>query len=58
MSSGQTASILVTERGLVMVCVRVVSYCAGDTNYPAVLRFLGWNKRVSSSVEISAGVIF
>lgn len=55
---GQTASILVTVRGLVMVCVRVVSYCAGDTNCRAVSRFSGWTKRVSTCVENSAGVIF
>jgi len=41
-----------------MVCVRVVSYCAGDTNCPAVSRFSGWTKRVLTCVEISAGVIF
>ena len=57
-ASGQTASILVMERAFVMVCVRVVSYCAGDTNCPAVLRFSGWTKRVLTCVEISAGVIF
>ena len=44
-SSGQTASILVMERAFVMVCVRVVSYCAGDTNCPAVLSFSGWVSR-------------
>jgi hypothetical protein len=46
------------ERAFEMVSVPFVSYSAGDTNCPAVLRFSGWTKRVLTCVEISAGVIF